>query len=156
MILEALSKNSLFDNVSEDYLQMMVSNRVEVNLDPGEFLFHQGEMGKGMYLLLEGSIDVVLETEDHKILKVLASLQPGDYVGEVCMLSPQERTASVHAKDKAKLLYIDAQHFLRDVAGKDPNALQISHNVALTLSERLKKANAIVAALSKDKLAAML
>lgn len=156
MILEALSKNSLFDNVSEDYLQMMVSNRVEVNLDPGEFLFHQGEMGKGMYLLLEGSIDVVLETEDHKILKVLATLQPGDYVGEVCMLSPQERTASVHAKDKAKLLYIDAQHFLRDVAGKDPNALQISHNVALTLSERLKKANAIVAALSKDKLAAML
>ncbi len=156
MILEALSKNSLFDNVSEDYLQMMVSNRIEVNLDPGEFLFHQGEMGKGMYLLLEGSIDVVLETEDHKILKVLATLQPGDYVGEVCMLSPQERTASVHAKDKAKLLYIDAQHFLRDVAGKDPNALQISHNVALTLSERLKKANAIVAALSKDKLAAML
>jgi len=156
MILETLSKNSLFDNVSEDYLQMMVSNRVEVNLDPDEFLFHQGEMGKGMYLLLEGSVDVVLETEDHKILKVLATLKPGDYVGEVCMLSPQERTASVHAKDKAKLLYIDAQHFLRDVAGKDPNALQISHNVALTLSERLKKANAIVAALSKDKLAAML
>ena len=156
MILEALSKNSLFDNVSEDYLQMMVSNRIEVNLDPGEFLFHQGEMGKGMYLLLEGTIDVVLETDDHKILKVLATLNPGDYVGEVCMLSPQERTASVHAKVKAKLLYIDAQHFLRDVAGKDPNALQISHNVALTLSERLKKANAIVASLSKDKLAAML
>ena len=155
MILETLSKNSLFDNVSEDYLQMMVSNRVEVNLDPGEFLFHQGEMGKGMYILVEGSIDVVLE-EDQKILKVLATLKPGDYVGEVCMLSPQERTASVHAKDKAKLLYIDAQHFLRDVAGKDPNALQISHNVALTLSERLKKANALVAALSKNNLTAII
>lgn len=156
MILETLSKNSLFDNVSEDYLQMMVSNRVEVNLDPGEFLFHQGEMGKGMYILVEGSIDVVLETEDRKILKVLATLKPGDYVGEVCMLSPQERTASVHAKDKAKLLYIDAQHFLRDVEGKDPNALQISHNVALTLSERLKKANALVAALSKDNRTAII
>lgn len=156
MILETLSKNSLFDNVSEDYLQMMVSNRVEVNLDPGEFLFHQGEMGKGMYILVEGSIDVVLETEDRKILKVLATLKPGDYVGEVCMLSPQERTASVHAKEKAKLLYIDAQHFLRDVEGKDPNALQISHNVALTLSERLKKANALVAALSKDNRTAII
>jgi CRP-like cAMP-binding protein len=156
MILETLSKNSLFDNVSEDYLQMMVSNRVEVNLDPGEFLFHQGEMGKGMYILVEGSIDVVIESEDNKILKILASLKPGDFVGEVCMLSPQERTASVHAKDKAKLLYIDAQHFLRDIAGKDPNALQISHNVALTLSERLKKANALVAALSKDNRTAII
>jgi CRP-like cAMP-binding protein len=155
MILETLAKNGLFHNVSEEYLQMMVANRVEVNLDPGEFLFHQGEMGKGMYILVEGNIDVVLETEGHKILKILATLQSGDYVGEVCMLSPQERTAGVHAKDKAKLLYLDAQHFLRDIAGKDPNALQISHNVALTLSERLKKANALVAALSKDNQSAI-
>ncbi len=156
MILETLANNSLFRNVSEDYLQMMVANRIEVNLDPGEFLFHQGDLGKGMYILVEGTIDVVLETEDHnKILKVLATLQPGEYVGEVCMLSPQERTAGVHAKNKAKLLYIDAQHFLRDIADKDPNALQISHNVALTLSERLKKANALVATLSRDNLSAI-
>lgn len=149
MILETLANNSLFRNVSEEYLQMLTAHRVEVNLDPDEFLFHQGEMGKGMYILLEGTIDVVLESKDHKILKILASLQPGDFVGEVCMLSPQERTAGVHTKSRSKLLYIDAQHFLRDIEGKDPNALQISHNVALALSERLKKANTIVAALSQ-------
>jgi CRP/FNR family transcriptional regulator, cyclic AMP receptor protein len=155
MILETLAKNSLFNNVSEEYLQMLVSNRIEVNLDPDEFLFHQGEMGKGMYIILEGTIDVVIETEEHHILKVLATLSPGDYMGEVCMLAPQPRTAGVYAKNKAKVLYIDSQHFLRDIGGKDPNALQISHNVALTLSDRLKQANALVAALSKDNLSAI-
>lgn len=157
MILETLANNSLFSNVSEDYLQMMVANRIEVNLDPNEFLFHQGDLGKGMYILVEGTIDVVLESEDRKkIIKVLATLQPGEYVGEVCMLSPQERTAGVYAKNRAKLLYIDAKHFLRDIGDKDPNALQISHNVALTLSDRLKKANELVASLSRDNLSAMI
>jgi len=145
-MIEKLGKNSLFKGVSQEYLQAMVANRVEVNLDPGDFLFHQGDMGRGMYILLDGLVDVVLETEKHHTLRVVATLRPGDYVGEVCMLFPQERTAGVHAKGKTKLMYIDSQHFLRDVADKDPNALQISHNIALRLSQVIKETNKLLVA----------
>jgi CRP-like cAMP-binding protein len=151
MILEQLAKNSLFDNVSQEYLQTMVSNRVEVNLDPGDFLFHQGDMGKGMYIVVEGTIDVVLQTSLHQVLKVVATLKEGDYVGEVCMINPQPRTAGVRAKEKAKLLYIDANRFTNDIKDKDPNALQIGYNIALTLSERLKQANSMMASLSMEQ-----
>lgn len=149
MLLEKLTSNSLFDHVSSDYLQSMVSNRTEVNLDAGEFLFHQGDMGRGMYIIVDGKVDIVLESaETREVIKILATLDPGNYLGEVCMLLPQERTAGVRAQTKVKLMYMDSRDFLRDIDGKDPNALRISHNLALTLSQRLKRANEIVASLS--------
>lgn len=147
MILEKLTHNSLFANVEEPYLQLMVSSRTEVNLDKGEFLFHQGEMGKGMYILLEGEVEVVLE-EKGEVLKVVAVLEPGHFLGEVCMLAPQPRTAGVRAKTPTKLLYLGTEEFLNHIDDKDPNALQISHNIGLTLSKRLKRANEIVMTLS--------
>ena len=149
MLLEKLANNSLFNHVSADYLQSMVSNRTEVNLDAGEFLFHQGDMGRGMYILVDGKVDIVLESaETLEVIKILATLEPGAYLGEVCMLSPQERTAGVRAQTKVKLMYMDSRDFLRDIDDKDPNALRISHNLALTLTERLKRANEIVTSLS--------
>lgn len=149
MLLEKLANNSLFNHVSADYLQSMVSNRTEVNLDAGEFLFHQGDMGRGMYILVDGKVDIVLESaETREVIKILATLEPGAYLGEVCMLSPQERTAGVRAQTKVKLMYMDSRDFLRDIDDKDPNALRISHNLALTLTERLKRANEIVTSLS--------
>nr|MDQ2995312.1 cyclic nucleotide-binding domain-containing protein [Pseudomonadota bacterium] len=113
------------------------------------FLFHQGDMGRGMYILVEGKVDIVLESaETREVIKTLATLEPGAYLGEVCMLSPQERTAGVRAETKVKLMYMDSRDFIRDVEERNVNALQISHNLALTLSDRLKRANEIVASLS--------
>lgn len=152
MLIEKLAKNSLFDNVTEQYLQLMVSSRTEVNLEKGEFLFHQGDMGKGMYIIVEGTVEVVLE-EESKVYKVLANIESGNFLGEVCMLDPQERTAGVRAKTTTKLLYINTEDFLGHINDKDPNALQISHNIALALSNRLKRANEIVATLTLSKTA---
>jgi len=151
MIVDTLARTHLFEGVSPEYLQTMISQRTEVNLSANEYLFHQGDVGKGMYIILEGLIEVVLEPKDTDIKQVIATMEPGNFIGEVCILEPQTRTASVRSKGNAKLLYLDTANFLQHIEDRDPDALRISHNIALTLTQRLKRANEIVSKLSEPE-----
>lgn len=148
MIQDKLAKSALFKNVDGNYINSLVEECTETNLKPGEFLFHQGELGNGMYIISEGTVDIILEKDGKP--KTVATFSDGAFFGEVCMLEPQKRTAGVRAKTACKLLYLDIKKFQEHIKNKDPEALVISHNIALTLIERLKKANEILASIPDD------
>jgi CRP-like cAMP-binding protein len=149
MISETLIKSSLFQRVEIDYLNSMIQKSQILNLEAGEFLFHQGEMGRGMYIIAEGGIDIVLETNGEE--RIVAKLLPDDFFGEVCMLKPQPRTAAVRANSITRLLYFDNKSYQQDIDDREPNALRIAFNIANTLVDRLKNANDILAHLKQDQ-----
>lgn len=149
MVDVKLAKSTLFKGVDKSYIKELVEECTEESLKPGEFLFHQGDVGKGMYIISEGTVDIVLEKD--KKPRTVASFSEGAFFGEVCMLEPQERTAGVRAKTSCKLLYLDVKQFQDHINKKDPEALLISYNIALTLIERLKKANEILASIPEDE-----
>lgn len=148
MIQNILKKSDLFSNVQSEYLDTLVNECTEVTLEPREILFHQGDIGTGMYIVTEGEVDIILEQKESS--KVVATLGLGSFFGEFCMLVPQTRTATVKALKSTKLLYLDIKQFQEHIKNKDPNALQISHNIALTLIDRLKKANKILSSLPEE------
>jgi len=90
----------------EDIGQILpcVRNR---RLAAGEVLFHAGEPGDALYIVADGSIDIL---EDGNA-RVLAELGPGQAVGEMALLSGGVRTATVRAKEDAELLAIDKEDF---------------------------------------------
>jgi len=145
MVQNILAKSSLFKNVDRAYIDDLVEECSEVELEPDKFLFHQGDLGKGMYIISEGSVDIVLEKG--KKMKTVATFNEGAFFGEVCMLVPQDRIAGVRAKTKCRFLYLDIKQFQEHINNKDADALQVSHNIAITLIERLKKANEILSSI---------
>lgn len=149
MLLDNLAKTDLFTGVSKEYIDSLVKVCNEVDLKKGEFLFHQWDTGQGMYIITEGEIDIIIEdTDDGKDHKV-ASFKENAFFGEVCMLKPQNRTAAVQAAKDCKLLYLDIEQFQEQIEANNPNALRISHNIALTLIERLKSLNKMLANMPK-------
>ncbi|MFL6214193.1 MAG: FAD-dependent oxidoreductase [Blastocatellia bacterium] len=63
------------------------------HFEPGEAVFHQGDLGDRIYMIVNGQAEVVREGEGAET--VLARLGPGEYFGEMALLKQTTRGATV-------------------------------------------------------------
>ena len=69
----------------------------------GDVLVRQGRRGNELYVIVEGEADVTRDGEK------LATLSPGDYFGELAVLRPGPRTATVTATTDMEILIVTAR-----------------------------------------------
>ncbi len=97
----------------------------------GTDVLRQGEIGDALYLIVEGRVRM------HRRGRVLATLGPHDSFGEMEVLDPAPRFATVTAETDVTLLKL-AEADVRDL-------LQQKHELALSiiqvLTRRLRTAN---------------
>ncbi|TAL02057.1 MAG: cyclic nucleotide-binding domain-containing protein [Verrucomicrobia bacterium] len=106
-----------------------------VTLASGEFLFKAGDAADGMFVLLEGSLDVVVgdKTVEHS--------QRGAIIGEMALVDHSPRGATVVARESAKLAKLDERRFQRLV---QQNPFFATH-VMKVLVDRLRQMNQLIA-----------
>ncbi len=109
--------------------------------EAGEFAVVQGEMGKSMYLLLEGKADVIGHDETSKKDIVFATLNPGGIFGEIALVSPGPRSANVKATEAIKYLEIDWEGLKRIQKIYPHIGGQLFLNLSRILGERLIHTN---------------
>jgi EmrB/QacA subfamily drug resistance transporter len=105
---------------------------VPVDLRAGDWLFHAGDEGDAMYIVVRGRLEV------HIGERVVAQLGPGDIVGELAMLTGEPRGASIRARRDSRLLELDKDRFA-EVALVEP---KVPLAVARTLARRLQRVEA--------------
>jgi len=86
----------------------------------GEPVFHAGEHGDDLYVLLRGEIDILVPTTAHHH-KRLAKCGPGNVFGELAFLDPGPRAADAVALTASDLLVLDRDGCDR-LAAQDPSA----------------------------------
>jgi len=101
------------------------------NLAPGEILFSEGETGNCMYVLLEGSVDVIVGG------KAVEHSERGAILGELALIDQSPRTATVTAKTSAKLAKVDERRF-NFMIGQNPF---FATHVMKVLADRLRHMN---------------
>jgi voltage-gated potassium channel len=74
---------------------------------PGDFIFRAGEIGRHMYFISHGTVEVI--SADGK--SIYATLTDGDFFGEIALLLSQPRTASIRAIDYCDLYALDKETF---------------------------------------------
>lgn len=121
---------NLFNAVPTAALLPIAEACHEVEYAPQEPLFEQGAPGDALYILLEGTVEVVRDGA------VINRLGPGDVCGEVAVLSPSDRTAGVVATERVRALTLGAERFRRIVRERG----EIGLAVIEVLSERLRVA----------------
>ncbi len=77
-----------------------------VNLPADQAIITEGDSGDAFYMLLEGRVVVTVGGV------VIRDLQPGDSFGEIALLHPVQRTASVTTTEACSLWTLDRQTFL--------------------------------------------
>lgn len=77
----------------------------EVDVPDGYTLMRQGDLGHEFFLIIDGRVRVERDGQH------LATLGPGDYVGEIALIEEGRRTATATAEGPTKLLVIDHRGF---------------------------------------------
>jgi hypothetical protein len=86
---------------------------------PGDYIFRAGDMGRQMYFISQGAVDVF--SADGKT--VYGTLHEGDFFGEIALLFSQPRTANVRAVAYCDLYALDKETFER-VLARYPDFMQ--------------------------------
>jgi CRP-like cAMP-binding protein len=89
------------------------------NLETGEQLWQQGESGDALYVVETGSLEVARRLPGRREL-TLATVGPGDVLGELALLDSGPRTAGVRALEPARLLRIGRAEFHALVVSRNP------------------------------------
>lgn len=99
----------------------------------GTVLFNEGEPGKDMFVLQSGRISISKKVRD--VEKVLAVLGPGEFFGEMAIISNKPRNATATVTEDAKLLVIDPKTFEAMIRGNSEIAVRMIKKLAERLSE---------------------
>ncbi|HEX7253714.1 MAG TPA: cyclic nucleotide-binding domain-containing protein [Thermoanaerobaculia bacterium] len=103
----ALAHSSLFSGLSRDELTTLLTVVAPLKVSAGSAVVREGEPGDSLFLVASGMLRVSTRADDGSDV-VLADLGPGDFFGEVALLTRRPRTATVKAITEAELLRLDA------------------------------------------------
>jgi CRP/FNR family cyclic AMP-dependent transcriptional regulator len=102
-----------------------------------EVVFLQGQPGLGMYIIQEGTVEIVAGPDKCH----LAELCSGEFFGELALLDDSQRTATAIARTYCKLLCL-FQPDLFDLIDRNKRlGIKILFRLASTIGERLRKTN---------------
>jgi CRP-like cAMP-binding protein len=119
----------LFDELSDAAIERLAARSAELSCEPGQVLVLPGDPGSGMYVVLEGTVSVEMRGGFH------AELGPGNFFGEIALLSQSGRVARVRAATAARCLSVPREDFLALVESEPSLALKMLRELARRLSD---------------------
>jgi CRP-like cAMP-binding protein len=124
-----------------------------VQIAAGESVFREGDVGTEMFIIESGSVDVMRESRGEE---PVATLEAGDFFGEMAVLEDQPRFATVIARSNVRLLRIDRAAFGDVLAQNVEIAVRIMRKLTARLRRSEQRANDAEGALEefRRKLAA--
>jgi branched-chain amino acid transport system substrate-binding protein len=142
-IYDLLRKVEVFEALSEDETRALAPR---VRVEPffsGDTVMRQGEPGDSLYIIDQGRVEVVVSHDGRS--ERVAALGPGAFLGEMALLTGEERTATVVALEPTRCFVIDRAAF-RDTLRQNP---EIAEHISETLGRRRAELEATHAALHR-------
>ena len=122
--IRLLGEVGLFRAVPVDGLAAIADATVEVSYEAGRTVARQGEVGTGFFLVVRGKVRVVRDG------RPIATIDPGGFFGELSLLDPGPRVASVVAAEPTDLLALASWDFEAILASVPSVALAVLRVVA--------------------------
>ena len=105
--VELLKGVPLFARCSKKELAEIATIADEIDLPEGKQLTKEGGRGREFFVLLEGEADV------RRKKRKVKTLGPGDFLGEIALVTKVPRTATVTTSTPVRALVVSEQNFRR-------------------------------------------
>ncbi len=125
-----------------------LAERFGVRLNEGTTVFRQGDLGGSMYVIRSGKVRVLKEA--HGRQREVTTLGPGDFFGEMAVVTGRPRSATAEVVEEAELLKVPADKLQEMLAGTGEVAIRLIRHLA----ERLENANRFIDVLLEDDITA--
>ena len=130
-----LSNVPLFGGMSPAQLKLLAFTGSVLRFDPGEILMRQGDRADCAYVILEGEVEVLVETSSGEF--PVAVQGKNAMLGEMGVISDAPRSATVRAKAPVRALRISGDVFLRLACENPQRALYVMRQLSARLAQEL-------------------
>jgi CRP-like cAMP-binding protein len=132
-----LQRVSLFQGISRREFGHLFHALVTRSYAPGEILFHEGDVGRALFILTSGHVEITRATLQGDPTRV-AILNPGDYFGEMSLLDERPRTASAVATEQVQVYLLYKTELEKLVKNVPHIGAAIMTHLAMLLAARLR------------------
>lgn len=132
-----ISEQELFNDVNFSSIMPLLSDCVTRNMVKNETLIKSGDVNNNVYLILSGSFNVHLTSNN---TDPVAELKPGQSIGEIAVIDHQPASAFVSAAEDSRILVID-EEVMWSLIG---SSHAIANNLLIVLSQRLRHGNSVI------------
>jgi small-conductance mechanosensitive channel/CRP-like cAMP-binding protein len=126
-LLAALSREQLLDLAREDVERLYAA---------GESVIHQGDQGSSMFVVLSGRVEVTVRQGPESSPVRLAELGPGEYFGEMSLMTGAPRVATVKTVEQTRLLEVRRDAFRGLLSARPDLVEKLGEALRVRLAER--------------------
>ena len=141
----------MFRDFADDELKGIAGTVTDRTYGKHDFIVREGDPGSTFFILVRGSVSVCRIMPDGREM-ILAILKEGDFFGEMAMFDSSLRSASIKTLTDVEVGAIRYADFLVLL---DANP-RLGRSLVIALSDRLRAANALIAATTSQDIRARL
>ena len=134
--LELLRRVPLFAALTPTQSASIADAIIKKRFKRAEMVVEQGKKSDALYIILTGRARV-MSTDSRGREVILATLQPGDYIGEMSLIYDEPHSATVRTEVQTDVLVLDRDAFSRCL----PENASMSYNIMRGLVQRLRHAD---------------
>lgn len=132
-----LKRLAFFSGLDASTLKLIAFTSGRVVYRSGEILMRQGDPGDDAYVIIEGTADVLVETDGGE--QIVAQRGPGDLIGELALLCDAPRSATVRAHDPMEVLRISREVLFRLIDDNPQVAKLLTHTIAGRMESMMRQ-----------------
>lgn len=134
-----LKEIPVFGGLNEDTIQFMLDRANTFDIKKGSFLFQEGDHTASMYVLENGKIAILKNSEGHQYL--LRQMEKGDCIGEMALFDFMPRSASAFVLEDASLIEISSAILMEVYKFDIEQFTLIQMNMGREVTRRLRVAD---------------
>ena len=140
--IDFLKSVELFFYIEDQYLQHILPLIKVAEYNDGDEIFAEGTDPDNLYIIKQGEVKIVKQIVAEEI-KILATLKPGGFFGELSIFDCEPRSASAvaYGEDKIIIYYISKTDLVNFNTTSPYIMNLVMQNIIITLSKRMRKVN---------------
>ena len=137
---EILADSPLFQNLLNAELTMLADLFSIREFKRGDAVFGQGDIGDSLYVIAEGTVEVLQKAASGEMVR-LAALEAPQFFGEMSLIDKEYRSATIRAASDSVLLQLSNENLHIFAKNYRNGFTWIAVNIARVVSARLRQTN---------------
>lgn len=118
-LAESLKRVPILAALNEEHLAMLAKLATTKTFSQGKIIIKQGEPGAGLFVILDGTVEVTMQPRPDKPEIKVNTLSTGDFFGEMALIDGYPRNATVTTLADTKVVELGRWVFL-DAMRREP------------------------------------
>ena len=137
-------KKVLTGTISREEMLREFPGAKTVTHEAGKLFFREGSKADNCYLILQGKVQILKKIRNGETIP-LANVKPGEFLGEMAMLSGERRSASAIALTRVESILIDHIEFVALLKAQNPFASRLCLQLSTVLATRCHRLLRLIA-----------